>query len=869
MPGCGFLTMALEAMYQKHCAFLQPEDAAGTAQNDLCYRFRNVHFNRAMVLEEGKGLEITSTLTKVPGDKDWHEFRISTSEADVVAEHCFGLVRIQDPVYDRLEGNKAAPLKSPQAPKIWYKSNREWGNDFGPTFQRLIKYEAINGQRSARSLLSLSPPPAKHSPQSYYPIHPAALDGCLQTASISNVMCDRTKVKSVMVPSLLDDLIINKVPSHLHEGRSIAESVYSGRGRLDAEKSWAANTSTYDAESGQLVVRFTGLNYIKLDVAPRPDPHTFHCISWKPDITFFDQDQMMYLEPDDASNKIDTVIDLVAHKKPSLSVLEVSLDEDTTSSVWFGARELSARAAYARYDFGSYNAKTLVNFQTQYEGKENSSFLTITPGKEDLGLTSGVTYDLAIINLSENKSNFSSEDLIKDLKPILSTDAFTIVIRSRDSELVTGGESPPPKEFEQLKSAPSPELPGTPSQSSGSLIDGPTSSISSAIWSHNVEKKSSVSKQTADYDLSIEVAATHCSNPASLWRSIRAQQSTNAYSSLYVVRLAETTPETLPPKFQSSLEASGWTVMPQSHSSLKPTDGVVLVLDELWSPVLTQPDENQWEAVKGLVRSGNPILWVTKGAQGSSTNPDAAMINGLFRVARQEDSTAKLTTLDVQSGASPATYWAIERVLWSIRQGNSLETEYMERKGLLYISRLLPDAAVNGFKTAEREGLEPVVKGFHASEAKVQLRAERLGTLQSLMWCETELEEGLVEAGYIEVEVVAAGVNFKDVAITMGIVPDDEHNLGLECGGVVKRLGADVKKFAVGDRVCMLRGGSFANRVRVPVERCHPIPASMSFEEAATIPSVYLCSIYAMYHLGNLKEGQVRTSTYIRTSPIK
>jgi len=63
--------------------------------------------------------------------------------------------------------------------------------------------------------------------------------------------------------------------------------------------------------------------------------------------------------------------------------------------------------------------------------------------------------------------------------------------------------------------------------------------------------------------------------------------------------------------------------------------------------------------------------------------------------------------------------------------------------------------------------------------------------------------------------VVAAGINFKDVAITMGIVPDDEHNIGLECG-FVKRLGPGVTKSEVGDRVCM------------------------SFEEAATIPSVYL-----------------------------
>lgn len=180
----------------------------------------------------------------------------------------------------------------------------------------------------------------------------------------------------------------------------------------------------------------------------------------------------------------------------------------------------------------------------------------------------------------------------------------------------------------------------------------------------------------------------------------------------------------------------------------------------------------------------------------------------------------------------------------------------MKRNDLLYISRIMPDAAVNNFKNVEAKGLEPIVKDLHDIEVQVRLRAERLDTLQSLMWCETELEEGQLDTGNVEVEVMAASVNFKDVAITMKIVPDDEHNIDLECGSVVKRLGPGVTKFEVGDRVCMLREGSYANRVRVPVERCHLIPASMSFEEAAIIPSMYLCSIYSIHHLANLKEGQ-------------
>ena len=94
MPGAAFLTMALEMLYQKHCALLHEETAADLAMNDLSYRIRNTRFSRALVLEEGKDSTIISTLAKVHGDKNWHEYRISTLEGDVLSEHCSGLCRI-------------------------------------------------------------------------------------------------------------------------------------------------------------------------------------------------------------------------------------------------------------------------------------------------------------------------------------------------------------------------------------------------------------------------------------------------------------------------------------------------------------------------------------------------------------------------------------------------------------------------------------------------------------------------------------------------------------------------------------------------------------------------------------------------------
>jgi len=69
----------------------------------------------------------------------------------------------------------------------------------------------------------------------------------------------------------------------------------------------------------------------------------------------------------------------------------------------------------------------------------------------------------------------------------------------------------------------------------------------------------------------------------------------------------------------------------------------------------------------------------------------------------------------------------------------------------------------------------------------------------------------------------------------MGIVPENEYLLGLEGAGIVRRVGKGATRdFKVGDRVAVLRNGTFANRIQVPKERTHIIPVSLSFE--ARIP---------------------------------
>lgn len=189
----------------------------------------------------------------------------------------------------------------------------------------------------------------------------------------------------------------------------------------------------------------------------------------------------------------------------------------------------------------------------------------------------------------------------------------------------------------------------------------------------------------------------------------------------------------------------------------------MLVLNALSASILANPTDTQWAAIKRLLCSGKQVLWVTNGTQiASVTDPDNAMVHGLFRTIRQELPGTKLMTLDLEQGDSFAAITTIQRVLQMLTIGASVESEYAERDGILFVPRLVPDTAVNGFKAVETgKGLDPVVKGFHETEVQARLQAESVATLDSLMFCETDTERAPIEPGHVEVEVVAVGVNFK------------------------------------------------------------------------------------------------------------
>ncbi|MEC9465161.1 MAG: type I polyketide synthase, partial [Myxococcota bacterium] len=115
------------------------------------------------------------------------------------------------------------------------------------------------------------------------------------------------------------------------------------------------------------------------------------------------------------------------------------------------------------------------------------------------------------------------------------------------------------------------------------------------------------------------------------------------------------------------------------------------------------------------------------------------------------------------------------------------------------------------------------------------------------------LHEPLAE-GAVRVDVRAAGVNFRDVLNALGMVPIPW--LGLEVAGVVTEVGLGVEHVSVGQRVLGMGQATFSSSTVADGRLLTPIPDGMSFEEAATIPLVFLTAWYALHDLAALKSGE-------------
>lgn len=283
-------------------------------------------------------------------------------------------------------------------------------------------------------------------------------------------------------------------------------------------------------------------------------------------------------------------------------------------------------------------------------------------------------------------------------------------------------------------------------------------------------------------------------------------------------------------------------------------ENIFVVLEEVEHPFLTDVSPEQLEAFKRLCNARG-ILWVTKGAY--SENPMANMVLGLARSLRNERTSLNFVTLDLdgRDDLSPDENARMTKKVFRKSFDNpsdgGTDKEFAVREGYLCVPRIVENTKVNqdAFHGPSKVTQQPFAQDNRA--LKMQLRT--IGALDSFYFAD---HKNTVANGEVKIRVKAAGLNFRDIMVTLGQLNIDSNDIGLECSGIVAEVGSDVTSFAVGDRVCAVADGSFATFTCCAISKAAKIPDNMPFNVAASIPIVYTTAYYCLYDIAHLQRDQ-------------
>ena len=209
-----------------------------------------------------------------------------------------------------------------------------------------------------------------------------------------------------------------------------------------------------------------------------------------------------------------------------------------------------------------------------------------------------------------------------------------------------------------------------------------------------------------------------------------------------------------------------------------------------------------------------------------------APLSGLARTIAAERGASPAVRLDLERNAPDAA----DAIIAALSM--AAESPEMARRGGSF---LVPR-------------LEQLVEHETASRERRALAIRERGVLENLVL--TTEPRRTPGAGEVEIEVRAAGLNFRDVLNALGMYPGDPGPLGSECSGVVTAVASDVHDIAIGDAVIAFAGDSFATHAIARAALTVPKPASLDFDAAVTLPNAYVTAAFALRAVAQLQPGQ-------------
>nr|ALQ32794.1 putative polyketide synthase [Fusarium bulbicola] len=822
-PATGYMAMAIEAISQIL-------DVKGKPTDEISFEFRNVNISAALqipsqerdVYSRDTDLELHTTMSgskisNTSSSADWHEFSISSWQAERTMLHCMGSIRLTKPL-TALEKHSVALSETDGFDKWsmnkWYSKWHDEGLCFGPHFRSLHSLQT-DGGRTRREAIGITKlePILDGQGSTPYPLHPITMDAAIQTAALSTAAGHVDSLRA-WLPVFISECRTQPTSGDFDadieiqafseatglSSRSISATVRSSAGKVVMDYT-GLRVSLYTGKNAAAVEPSTisqgGGSSFANDLYTQRNP-TLR-VTWKPDIqrldssgeeglrnyiaTFVDQ-QTDDMRDDESLSVMGALLDLAGHKNPRMRVLELGGDGlGYKSKHWQSA--LSKDTAFSRcrsWHVGTLTADGDISLEPQ-DGED--------------------PFDVLLLPRHDTSRQFW--DRSRGRLDGLMSDQGILITRATD-------------------------VGKTELQAAGLSILGVGNQILIGVRP-------------------VQMTGTAARNVF----IVRAEN-----ASATVIEFGATLSEMLSEQVGIS-HVNSIKFNELDTAEICDVDMCVSLL-ELENEFLATMNPQDMERLRSITSTTTNLLWIT-GANmlGPTPNPNLTLSNGLSRALMLEQPALRFSILDVGSLANLDTELicsSVTKVLGRVHDRD--DCEFIQKDGLLHISRYCPDIQLNSLFRRRLglhagKDLEPL-----ASSHPARLSIDRIGAMDSLFF--QTLSEPTAHAalgpGYVDVDVRAVSLNAKDVYTMSGRVDTRNMTTAFDFSGLVTSVGPDVSHVAVGDRVVVSAPHHLGTAVRVPAGCVHKMTPDEEFTVMPSMMVIYPTALYALNERAHLRSGE-------------
>lgn len=521
---------------------------------------------------------------------------------------------------------------------------------------------------------------------------------------------------------------------------------------------------------------------------------------------------------------------LLVHTRPNLRVLELGAGTGgTTETILHSIVDVNGVPAYSTYTFTDISAGFFPAAKERFAHASNLEFkvLDVSQNPLEQGFQEG-SYDL-VIAANVLHATPSLQHTLSNIRPLLKPDGMLVMTElcsvTRSLNYIFGNFS------------------GWWLGEKDNRLDQPYVPVSR--WDQELRDAGFSGADAVTYD---------DEEPQRRFAVIVAKKQPARIAHPSCITLLSGKPDgEIAARLATALEERGWTVAQRQIGDGIPQGQDIISCLDLESNFFQDISEERFTAFQQFARSvgSSRILWLTEPIQVECDNPRSAQTLGVARTLRSELGLS-FYTLEVDSKESQCgtlVSQLFEKIILDEDNENlEPDREFVINHGVICVGRYQPFPLLEEAFPKTNQGQGEVMK-------KVDI--DKPGMLETMDWRILPIPDTIPEH-HVEIEVHAAGLNFRDVVYSMGLISSQSSNLslGMEVSGTVKRFGSAVTGLKVDDRVMSFTyEGGFSTHVIVADYFVHKLPDTISFEEAATIQGCFATVVYALLDVGRLRKG--------------